>query len=70
MLFLIKYLSKIIEPNNIMRKDLKKFKDLTKLFYIEMKKSWNFSSCHLGNFNIKKFKLCFQLTYIIFKLFF
>lgn len=70
MLFLIKYLSKIIEPNNIMRKDLKKFKDLTKLFYIEMKKSWNFSSCHLGNFNIKKFKLRFQLTYIIFKLFF
>lgn len=39
MLFLIKYLSKIIEPNNIMRKDLKKFKDLTKLFYIETKKS-------------------------------
>lgn len=39
MLFLIKYLNKIIEPNNIMRKDLKKFKDLTKLFYIEMKKS-------------------------------
>lgn len=70
MLFLIKYLSKIIELNNIMRKDLKKFKDLTKLFYIEMKKSWNFSSCHLGNFNIKKFKLRFQLTYIIFKLFF
>lgn len=70
MLFLIKYLSKIIEPNNIMRKDLKKFKDLTKLFYIETKKSWNFSSCHLGNFNIKKFKLRFQLTYIIFKLFF
>lgn len=24
-----KYLIKIIEPNNIMRKDLKKFKDLT-----------------------------------------